>query len=191
MLKKAILDVAAFLVATAVSLALAAATRPTAFQVVRTTVIGAPPDRVYAEIDDFHRWVEWMPWSRLDPNQTTVHEGHGVGASYYWKGNDRVGEGRMTITDADPGRRVVIRLEFLAPMKSVATTEVSLAPVSEGTRTTWSMTGDLDFVGKLFSLFSSMDRMIGPDFEKGLAQLRKRAEAPSPAAPTPPPQSSR
>jgi carbon monoxide dehydrogenase subunit G len=101
----------------------------------------------------------------------------GPGATYAWKGNKEVGEGRMTILDATPSRRVQLRLEFLAPMKDEASTSFDLAPAGDGTEVTWSMAGQLGFVGKAMCLVTSMDRMVGPDFERGLSSLKSTAEA--------------
>ncbi len=105
-----------------------------------------------------------------------------AGSSYAWSGNDKVGEGRMTIVEAKPGERVRIRLEFIKPFASTSSTEFEFAPKGGGTQTTWTMVGHNEFVGKAFSVFMNMDKMIGNDFEKGLSQLKAVAEAAAPAA---------
>jgi uncharacterized protein YndB with AHSA1/START domain len=154
-------------------LAAVVATRPSTFRVERSATAAAPPEAVYAQIADFHRWAAWSPWEKLDPGMKKDFAGPAVGqgAGYHWSGNDKVGEGRMTVTAATPGEQVVIQLEFLKPWASTSTTTFRLAPEGAGTRVTWSMEGHHDFMGKAFSLFMDMDKMIGSDFERGLAQL--------------------
>jgi hypothetical protein len=100
-----------------------------------------------------------------------------AGSSYAWTGNDKVGEGRMTIVEAKPGERVRIRLEFIKPFASTNSTEFEFAPKAGGTQITWTMVGQNGFVGKAFSVFMDMDKMIGNDFDKGLSQLKAVAEA--------------
>jgi uncharacterized protein YndB with AHSA1/START domain len=154
-------------------------TRPPTFRVERSLLVAAPPDRVYGQIVDFHRWEGWSPWAKLDPQMKTTYQGRDgeVGASYAWLGDDKVGEGRMTITGLTPPRRVVVRLEFLKPWKATNETSFDLAEEPGGTRVAWIMKGENTFMGKAMSLFMDMDRMVGGDFEKGLAALKGLAEA--------------
>lgn len=150
------------------------ATRPADFKVTRSKTIAAPPEAVYAHISDFHRWQQWSPWEHLDPAMKREFSGApaGKGAVYSWAGNKEVGEGRMTITDARPSEQVVIRLEFLEPFAMTNTTDFVLTPTGQGgTNVTWSMSGRNTFLSKGMSLFMNMDRMIGNDFEAGLAKL--------------------
>jgi len=155
------------------------ATRPSTYRVERSATAAAPADVVYAQIADFHRWAAWSPWEKLDPGMKKTFEGPamGQGAGYHWSGNDKVGEGSMTVTSARPGEQVVIRLEFLKPWASTNTTTFQLAPEGGGTRVAWIMEGHNDFMGKAVTLFMDMDKMIGADFERGLAQLKSVAEA--------------
>ncbi len=148
-------------------------TRPGHYHVERSATLSAPPAAVYAQIADFHRWDAWSPWEKLDPAMKKTFAGPeaGTGASYHWLGNDRVGEGRMTITDARPDARVAIDLEFIKPFESKNATVFTLVPAGGGTRVVWSMDGENHFMGKAMSLFMDMDRMIGGDFEEGLAGL--------------------
>jgi uncharacterized protein YndB with AHSA1/START domain len=175
MLKKILIAAAAALAV----LLLAVATRPATFRVERSLVVKAPPDKVYGELADFHRWEGWSPWAKLDPQMKTTYQGAEglVGASYDWQGNDKVGQGRMTITAAAPPRQLVIRLEFLAPWKSTNQTTFDLAEAPGGTRVAWSMEGRYDFMGKAMSLFMNMDKVVGGDFERGLAALGRVAES--------------
>jgi hypothetical protein len=174
MLRK-VLVVAAVLLA---ALAAFVATRPGDYRVQRSVRITAPAELVYAELASLRRWEAWSPWAKLDPAMVVEYGGpeSGPGATYAWRGNKDVGEGRMTVVGARPGREVVLHLEFLAPMKDEATTRFELTPAGDATEVTWSMAGQLDFLGKAMCTVCSMDRMVGRDFEKGLARLRAIAE---------------
>jgi hypothetical protein len=154
-------------------------TRESTFRVERATRIEAPPDVVYALVNDFHAWDRWSPWAHLDPSMKVTYGGHpsGPGATYHWVGNDKVGEGDMRITEGKFPQAVVIRLEFIKPMANVNRTEFTFKPDGSGTRVDWVMTGPLNFMGKGMDLFVGMDKMIGTDFEKGLASMRREAEA--------------
>lgn len=160
------------------------ATRPATYRVSRAIAIAAPPAVVYTQVADFRRWDAWSPWAKLDPAMKTAYTGPvaAPGSSYTWAGNDKVGEGRMTIVDAAPGGRVGIRLEFIKPFAATSSTVFSFVPGSGGTQTTWTMEGHNNFVAKAFSVFNDMDKVIGADFEKGLAQLKTVAEGEARAA---------
>lgn len=155
------------------------ATRPATFEVKRSLLINAPPDVVYAQVADFHAWAAWSPWDRLDPNlKRTFNEVPvGVGANYHWVGNKDVGEGNMKITEARPGEHLSIALDFIAPFEAHNRTDIDFARTGEGTTVTWSMTGENNFMSKAFSLFNDMDKMVGGDFEKGLASMKTVSEA--------------
>ena len=156
------------------------ATRPANFRVTRSTIISAPPAVVFAQVNDFHKWDAWSPWAKLDPAMKQTHEGApaGVGAIYSWAGNKKVGEGRMTITESRTNELIGIKLEFLKPFAAVNTTEFTFTPVGNQTTVNWSMTGTNNFMAKAFCMFMNMDKMVGGDFEKGLADLKSVAEAP-------------
>jgi hypothetical protein len=150
------------------------------FEVERCIAIGAPPPRVLERLVDFRRWVEWSPWEGIDPNLQRTYEGPdlGVGASYAWRGTRKAGAGRMRITDVVASERVEIDLRFERPFKAENTTVFDLEPDGEGsTLVTWRMTGRKNLLSKVFGLFVDMDAMIGKDFEKGLAQLKRVTEA--------------
>jgi len=174
MIKKTLL-----LIAIAVALVLGyATTKPDTFSVQRDITIAAPPQKVAALINDFHQWPSWSPWEKLDPDMRRSYSGaaSGQGARYAWQGDEKVGEGRMEIVEAaDPGR-TVIKLDFLKPYESHNTTTFVLAPAGEQTRVSWTMSGPSPYVSKVMTVFVSMDRMIGKDFEKGLANLKAAAE---------------
>lgn len=153
--------------------------QPAEFRIERSTVIAAPPAVVFAQINDLHRWDAWSPWARLDLAMRTTFEGPpaGPGAIYAWAGNSKVGEGRMTILESRPTELIRIKLEFLKPFKATNTTEFSFNPAAGQTAVTWSMSGRRDFMTKAFCLFMDMDKMVGGDFEKGLAQVKSLVEA--------------
>ena len=161
-------------VALLVGLLVYAATRPNAFRVQRSATVPAPPEAVYGRIADFHHWPDWSPWEKIDPNMKRTHAGpeSGPGASYEWEGNKKVGRGRMTITDASRPSRVTIQLDFLKPFEAHHTVEFTLEPNSTGTHVTWAMFGRQPYLFKVMTLFFNMDRAVGRDFEKGLANLR-------------------
>jgi len=155
-----------------------ALTKPDTFTVTRTIAIKAPPEKIIGLVSDFHQWGSWSPWEKLDPNMVRTFSGaqSGKGAVYHWKGNSDVGEGRMEITEVVVPGKVLIKLDFLDPFESNNTTEFTFVPQGDTTTVTWTMTGPMEFMTKLMSVFSSMDAMIGKDFEKGLAQMKTVAE---------------
>lgn len=161
------------------ALLVAIATRPDTFRVERTATIAAPADVVFGYVNDFHQWNQWSPFENLDPNMKKTFTGtpSGVGAVYSWAGNSKAGEGRMAIKESAPNQRVVIDLQFLKPIKTTNVAEFSFKPAAEGVRVTWAMYGDNNIIGKAFSLVASMDKMVGKDFEQGLAKLKTVAEA--------------
>lgn len=162
-----------------------AATRPDTFHVERSASIAAPAAAIYAHVVDFRRWQAWSPWEKLDPAMKRELGGPetGVGATYAWEGNSDVGKGKMTITAAEPPSKLAVRLEFLEPFASTSVATFALAPEGEGTRVTWSMDGDQNFLAKVMCIFMDMDKLIGGDFEKGLASLKQVSEA-APASPS-------
>jgi hypothetical protein len=191
MLKKVSLAVAVlFVVLVAVVIS-----RPDTYHVERSQTVGAPADIVFAHVADFHAWADWSPWEKLDPSMKKSFEGpaQGAGASYAWEGSDQVGKGKMTLTEVLPPSSLTIRLDFIEPFASTATTRFTFAGEGTGTKVTWAMEGQNDFMGKAFGMFMDMDKMIGADFEKGLGQLKtvveadakkKAAEVTAAAAPT-------
>jgi uncharacterized protein YndB with AHSA1/START domain len=159
-----------------------AATKPDSFEVRRSLSMKAPPERVFALVEDFHQWPTWSPWERLDPGMQRTHSGapKGKGAVYAWRGNDQVGRGRMEILDASAPSRVTIQLEFFEPWEARNTAEFIVVPSTGGTTVTWSMRGPSPFMSKLMSVFMDLDQMIGKDFEAGLANMRTAAERGAP-----------
>lgn len=157
--------------------ALFVSSRPSSFRLERSLVIDADPADIYRLIDDFHAWVGWSPWENVDPTMSKTYEGapSGVGAVYRWTG-DKVGAGVMTVTDATEHERVEIQLDFIKPIEAHNKTVFTLEPAGVSTRVSWAMTGTNGFVAKAFGIFMPMEKMVGPDFERGLAALKKLAE---------------
>ena len=153
--------------------------QPSEFRVARATIIAAPTPVVFAQVNDFHKWEAWNPWGKLDPAAKQTYGGApaGAGAIYSWSGNSQVGEGRMTVVESRPSDLIRIKLEFFKPMAGVSTAEFTFKPEGDRTAVTWAMTGTNNFVGKAMCLVVSMDRMIGGQFEKGLADMKAVAEA--------------
>ena len=152
--------------------------KPENFVVVRSATINASPEKIAPFINDFHNWNAWSPWAKLDPNMKTTYSGpdSGVGSVYEWEGNSKVGKGRMEIQSVQPAK-TSIKLDFLKPFEGHNTADFVFEPQGSATRVTWVMYGPLAFFpGKLMSVFVSMDKMIGGDFDKGLADLKTAAE---------------
>ena len=148
------------------------------FTVTRSQTIKSPPERVYEEIVDFRRWAAWSPWDAMDPDMDKTYSGadSGTGATYAWSGNRKVGQGRVEITGTEASSYVAIALEFLKPFKATNTTEFTLRPEGDNTEVTWAMTGQKTLMTRIMGIFKSMDAMVGPDFEKGLTQLKSVVE---------------
>lgn len=155
-----------------------AATKPDTFSMQRSITIKAPPEKIMALVADFHNWPAWSPWEKLDPGMQRTFSGapSGKGAIYAWTGNSDVGQGRMEITDYAAPTSATIRLEFIEPVAMTNMTQFLLMPQGEATTVTWTMNGPMPFITKVMSVFTSMDAMVGRDFDKGLAQLKAAAE---------------
>lgn len=155
-----------------------AATRPDSFRVQRSTSIKASPEKVFPLIADFHAWGAWSPWEKLDPAMKRTHSGapSGKGAAYAWDGNNDVGAGRMEIAEVVPPSRITIKLDFSRPMEGHNTAEFTLVPKGDASEVTWAMFGPNPYLSKLIGLFLDMDKMIGKDFDAGLANLKALAE---------------
>ena len=175
MLKKIVIIVVAVVAVFAVVVAL----QPSEYRVARSTTVSAQAPDVFAQVNDFHNWEAWSPWAKLDPAAKTTFEGPaaGQGAVFAWFGNDKVGEGRMTLTESRPAELVKIRIDFVKPFAGTSTSEFNFKPAGNQTAVTWAMSGQRNFLEKAMCLFVSMDKMLGGEFEKGLAQMKSVAEA--------------
>jgi hypothetical protein len=179
MILNILITLATIVVVAVIALVVIVALRPAEFRIARSAKISAPPPAVFSQVNDFHKWTGWSPWEKIDPALQRTYEGPaaGEGAIYAWKGNKNVGQGRMTILESRPSELIRIKLEFLKPFACTNTAEFTFQPEGNQTAVTWSMSGVNQFMGKAFGLFMNMDKMIGNDFEKGLASMKSLAEA--------------
>jgi carbon monoxide dehydrogenase subunit G len=157
------------------------AMQPAEFRVTRSATIAAPPAVVFEQVNDFHKWNDWSPWAKLDPNAKNTFEGPaaGMGAKFAWSGNNEVGEGSMTITKSKPSERILMDLVFVKPFAGTCVTEFTFKPDGAGTAVTWSMSGRNNFIAKAVGLFMNCDKMVGEQFEKGFANLKTLVETPA------------
>ncbi len=148
------------------------------FSVVREAEFAAAPAKVFEQINNFHNWTHWSPWEKLDPHLHRNYTGPeaGVGAKYAWVGNRNVGEGNMEITQSEPAKRMQLDLHFLKPFKANNVTEFTLTPAGKGTRLRWEMRGQRPFMFRLLGFAFNMDKIVGGDFDKGLANLKTVVE---------------
>jgi uncharacterized protein YndB with AHSA1/START domain len=164
-------------IAIAVVLILAAA-KPDTFSVQRGATMKAPPEKIFSLINDFHQWGRWSPWENRDPAMTRSFSGaeSGQGAVYAWEGNKNVGSGRMEILDASTPSKIIIKLDFRKPFEAHNMAEFTMLPQGDATSVNWVMHGPAPFLSKMMQVFMNMDKMIGKDFEAGLANLKGLAE---------------
>ena len=174
MLKRILIGLAAIIVI----FVIIAAMQPADFRITRSAIIAAPPPTVFEQVNDFHKWDEWSPWAKLDPNARNSFDGPaaGVGAGFSWSGNSDVGEGRMTITESKPGELILMKLEFTKPFTATNTTEFTFKPEGNQTAVTWTMSGRNNFMGKAMGLVLNCDKMVGGQFETGFGNLKAIVE---------------
>jgi uncharacterized protein YndB with AHSA1/START domain len=173
------LEVIAVILAIAIAVVLIlAATKPDRFSVRREITVQAPAEKVFALVNDFHRWTVWSPWEHRDPALKRSYSGtaSGGGAVYGWDGNKNVGSGRMEILESAAPSRIVIQLDFLKPFEAHNTAEFTMLPQGDATHVTWLMHGPAPFINKLMQVFMNLDNMIGKDFEAGLVNLKNASE---------------
>jgi hypothetical protein len=155
-----------------------AATKPNTFSVRRATTVRASPEKIFPLINDFHQWGTWSPYETRDPAMKRSYSGpaSGKGAVYGWDGNKNIGSGRMEILDTSAPAKIVIKLDFFKPFEGHNTAEFTMLPQGDATNVTWVMHGPASFMSKLMQVFMNLDRMIGKDFEVGLANLKRLSE---------------
>jgi hypothetical protein len=155
------------------------AMQPSEFSVTRSVSVAAPAPSVFPLVNDLHQWGKWSPWEKVDPSMKRTFEGpaSGVNASYTWAGNNDVGEGKMTIIESKPDELVRMKLEFYKPMAGTSDVAFAFKPEGAQTGVSWTMSGPKNFVSKAMCLFMNMDKMLGGQFEKGLADLKAAAES--------------
>ena len=174
-----IIAVIAVVLAIAIAIVLIlAATKPNTFSVQRATTVKAPPEAIFPLINDFHQWRTWSPYETKDPAMKRSFSGaaSGKGAVYGWEGNKNVGSGRMEVLDTSMPSKIVIKLDFFTPFEGHNTAEFTMLPQGDATNITWLMHGPAPFMSKVMQVFMNMDRMIGKDFEAGLANLKRLTE---------------
>lgn len=152
--------------------------QPARFNVTRTAKIHAPVNDVFAQVNDLHNWEAWSPWAKLDPDAKNTFDGPaaGVGSSFKWSGNDKVGEGVMTILESKPNEYIKIKLDFIRPMQGTSTTEFFFKDENKDTEVTWAMSGENTFLSKAIHLCMNLDKVVGSEFENGLANLNNAVE---------------
>lgn len=155
-----------------------AATRPDSFRVARSVSIAAAPEKVYPLLSDIRAQNTWSPWDKKDPGMKRSYSGAatGVGSIYEWDGNKDIGAGRLEIVEAVAPRKVVMKLDFTRPMEGHNIAAFAVEPKGGSTEVTWSIEGPMPYVSKLFGVFCDMDKMIGKEFDAGLADLKALAE---------------
>jgi len=161
-----------------IAVAAIAAMQPSEFRVARTATISAPAPAVFAQVNDLRKWQAWSPYDKLDPGMKKTYEGApaGTGATYSWAGNSQAGEGRATITESRPDDLIRIKLDFVKPFAGSAVAEFAFKPEGDRTLVEWRFAGTNNFLCKAIGLFMNMDKMVGGDFEAGLAKLKSVAE---------------
>ncbi len=155
-----------------------AATKPNHFRVQRATRIKAPPEKIFALVDDLRAHGRWSPWEKKDPAMKRTYSGaaSGVGAVYEWEGNKNIGKGRMEIAEVSPPSKITFKLDFIKPFEAHNMAEFTLDARGDATEVTWAIVGPIPLLWKVMSLFCSMDKMIGREFETGLANLKAITE---------------
>jgi hypothetical protein len=174
-----IIAIIAIVLAIAIAIVLIlATTKPDTFSVQRGAAMKASPERIFSLINDFHQWGAWSPWENKDPAMKRTYSGaeSGRGAIYAWDGNKNVGSGRMEILDASTPSKIVIKLDFFKPFEGHNTAELTMQPQGDATSVSWVMHGPAPFMSKVMQVFMNIDKMIGKDFEAGLANLKRLTE---------------
>lgn len=160
---------------------LVVAARPGEFRVERSAAIAAPPEVLFAQFNSHRKFNVWNPFMKLDPHVRNSYSGpdSGVGAVCSWEGNSDIGAGSCTIIESQPGELVRCRMDWKRPMEGTSTVDFTFKPQGDRTVVTWAMYGTHNFVGKLVSVFLDCDKICGPQFEKGLAELGSVVAAPA------------
>lgn len=177
-MKKVLLGILGVLALAVAGLLIFAATKPDSFRVQRSVAIKAPPDKIFARINDLRAHAAWSPWEKKDPGMKRSFGGPpaGIGATYEWDGNENVGQGRMEIAETVPPTRVTMKLDFIRPFEAHNMAEFVLQPAGDSTTVTWAIYGPSPYISKVMTMFFDMDQMIGKEFETGLANLKALTE---------------
>jgi hypothetical protein len=173
--------VAIIVIVLAIALAIVlivAASKPAIFSVQRATTVKAAPEKIFPLINDFRQWGTWSPYETRDPAMKRSYSGaaSGEGAVYGWDGNKNIGSGRMEILETSAPAKIIIKLDFFKPFEAHNTAEFTMLPQGDATNVTWVMHGPASLMSRLMQVFMNIDRMIGKDFEAGLANLKRLTE---------------
>jgi hypothetical protein len=182
MIKKILLGLVGAFALLVVILLIVISLQPASFSVTRSQVINTPAAVPFGYVNSLQEWPKWSPFEKMDPNLKRTFSGSeaGTGAKYAWAGNSNAGEGLMTITDSRPAELVSIKLDFIKPFQATNQVNFTFTPEAGGTRVSWTMSGDNNFMGKAMSLVMNMDEMCGSMFEEGLTNLKNVSENPAP-----------
>jgi uncharacterized protein YndB with AHSA1/START domain len=173
-----IITIAIILAVAIAAILILASTKPDTFSIERSAVINAPAERIFSVLNDFHQWGGWSPWENKDPDMKRTYggpefapmRGHG------WEGDKNVGTGRMEILEANTPSKLVIKLDFFKPFEAHNTAEFTMLPQGNATNVHWVMHGPATFMSKVMTVFVNFDKMVGKDFEQGLANLKTLTE---------------
>lgn len=178
MIRKIILRALVVLAILVAGVLILASMRPDTFRVARSTSIAAPPEKIFAILNDFRTAPSWSPYETRDPAMKRSYSGpeSGLGAVYEFEGNRAVGAGRLEITQSTPNEKVTMTLDMVKPFDAHNLVEYTLEPQGDSTTVTWAMSGRSPFLAKVVSLFIDCDELVGKDFEAGLANLKALAE---------------
>jgi uncharacterized protein YndB with AHSA1/START domain len=173
-----IITIAIILAVAITAILILASTKPDTFSIERSAVINAPAEKIFSVLNDFHQWGGWSPWENKDPDMKRTYGGpeRGKGAVYGWEGDKNVGTGRMEILEANTPSKLVIKLDFFKPFEAHNTAEFTMLPQGNATSVHWVMHGPATFMSKVMTVFVNFDKMVGKDFEQGLANLKKLTE---------------
>ncbi len=173
-----LMTIATVIVLIVAAILIYAALQPGSFRVQRSVGIKAPPEKIFAQINDFHLWEAWSPWEKIDPAVRRTYGGNaqGVGATYGWEGNKDIGQGRMQIVESIPASKLLLDIEFIKPFAAKNKIEFTLANHGDTTTLTQTMFGPTPYIAKVMCLFFNRDKMIGDKYEEGLASLKAIAE---------------
>lgn len=148
------------------------------YQLSRSVMIGADPALIHGLVNDLREWQAWSPWEGLDDDLERTYSGadRGVGCYYEWSGNRRAGRGSMKIVGSSP-ERIDVTTTFLKPFESTSDVVFRIVAADGGAQVTWEMSGEQTGLMSVLGRVVSMDRLVGKDFDKGLARLKAVAEA--------------
>ncbi len=157
------------------------AIQPEDFRVSRSATIAAPPAAVFEQVNNLQKWNDWSPWAKLDPNAKNTFEGptSGTGAKFHWDGDSNVGAGTMTIVGSKPNENVKLKLDFIRPFEGTSDVEFTLKPDGDRTHVTWAMSGKNNFMAKAISLVMDCEKMVGDQYDQGLANIKAIVEKPA------------